>query len=218
MLKPRDKKIIDALNKFRVMDRDSIGELFFSSLKNPNLAANNVLLRLYRDGLIERSTMFNPFVYFGPETKIKKDSAKINHFLAILNVYKNVDKLGNMDAFLVEPKYMKKGGPEPDIYCEYRKTRFFIEVQRTVYSEKQMDDKLGRYKDLYESSIMRQPFPHILILSDYHYGIDADDYPFKIFQAENFNKFVESLKPKEDSNVIKANVKGVRIQVKKGAI
>lgn len=208
----RDKKIIKDLNRFRVMDRDSIAELYFSNLKNPQYAANNVLLRLLRDGEIQRSTAFIPYCYFGPDVQIKKNSAKIGHFLAILNVYKEMRKLGELESFLVEPKYGKKGeGAEPDIYCHFRKTGFFIEVQKTIYSEKQMSDKLDRYLDLYNSGIMKKPFPHVLIISDHRYAIDGE-YPFKLFQAESFIQFLNSLKkpqpepPKKTNEEIKIRI------------
>lgn len=194
MLTNRDKAIIRDLNKFRVMDRDSIAELHFSNLKNPNYAANNVLLRLLRDGQIQRSTAFVPYVYFGPDVQIKKNSQKIGHFLAILNVYKEIRKLGSLESFLVEPKYGKKSEcAEPDIYCYFRKTPFFIEVQRTLYSEKQMIEKLDRYADLFNSGLLADKNTRVLILSDQRYAID-DDYPFKIFQAESFTSFLNSLK------------------------
>ncbi|WP_251040734.1 hypothetical protein [Bacillus sp. ISL-45] len=142
MLTDRDKAIIKDLNRFRVMARDSIAELHFAGLKNPKYAANNVLLRLLRDGQIQRSTSFTPFVYFGPEVSMKQNSAKIGHFLAILKVYKEMRKLGKLESFWVEPKYGMKGiGAEPDIYCMYRGTGFFIEVQRTIYSDKLMGKK-----------------------------------------------------------------------------
>jgi hypothetical protein len=191
-LSNRDKAIIRDLNRFRVMDRDSIAELHFEGLKNPKFAANNVLLRLLRDGQIQRSTAFVPYVYFGPETQIKKQSQKIGHFLAILNVYKEMRKLGKLETFLVEPKYGSKGVAEPDIFAMYRNTPFFIEVQKTVYSEKQMNEKLQRYVDFYNTGIMAKPFPHILILSDQRYAVDGQ-YPFKIFQAETFTQFNQSL-------------------------
>lgn len=82
---------------------------------------------------------------------------------------------------------------QPDIFCEYRKTNFFVEVQRSLYSEKQMNEKLDRYIDLHNSGNMEAPFPHALIISDHYYAIDGD-YPFKIFQAESFTQFVSSLK------------------------
>lgn len=191
-LSNRDKAIIRDLNKFRVMDRDSIAELHFSNLRNPRLAANNVLLRLLRDGKIQRSTAFLPYLYFGPESQIKKQSQKIGHFLAILEVYKEMRKLGKLETFLVEPKYGSKGVAEPDIFAMYRNTGFFIEVQKTVYSEKQMNDKLQRYVDFYNTGIMANPFPRVLILSDQRYAIDGQ-YPFKVFQSDSFTKFNQSL-------------------------
>ncbi|MFD2446356.1 hypothetical protein ACFSO7_20555 [Bacillus sp. CGMCC 1.16607] len=210
MLTNRDKEIIKDLNKFRVMDRDSIAELYFSKLKNPKYAANNVLLRLLRDDQIQRSTAFVPYLYFGPDVEMKKNSAKIGHFLAILNVYKELIALGNMEAFLVEPKYGKKGEcAEPDIFCKYRKTNFFIEVQRTVYSEKQMHEKLDRYVDLYNSGNMESPFPHVLILSGQRYAIDGQ-YPFKVFQAESFGLFEKGLKQEKE---VKIEIKPVKIKI-----
>src|SRR5437764_14329695 len=84
MLTERDKAIIRDLKRFRVMDRDSISEIHFFNVKNPKDSTNHVLLRLLRDGHIQRSKSFVPYVYFSSETNIKKDSAKIGHFLAIL--------------------------------------------------------------------------------------------------------------------------------------
>ncbi|MED3911224.1 hypothetical protein P4597_19010 [Peribacillus simplex] len=207
----RDKQIIKALDKFRVMDRDSIAELFFAGLKNPKYAANNVLLRLLRDGKIQRSTAFIPYCYFGPNVQIKQQSQKIGHFLAILNVYTEMLKLGDLESFLVEPKFLRKSECcEPDIFAHFRRTPFFIEVQKTVYSVKQMQEKLERYVLLYESGIIEKPFPHVLILSDQRYAID-ENYPFKVFQSESFTLFVASLK---SAPVSKPSESGVRIVVK----
>ncbi|MCM3599417.1 replication-relaxation family protein [Robertmurraya korlensis] len=212
ILRERDRAIIKDLNKFRVMDRDSIAEIHFSEKKNPQHSANNVLLRLLRDGLIQRSTAFVPYVYFGPETQIKKNSQKIGHFLAIVETYKEIRKHGAIETFLVEPKYGNKGTAEPDIYLKFRNTGFFIEVQKSIYSEKQMTEKMERYVDFHSSGIMSDPFPHLLILGEQRYALDGD-YPFKIFQAENFNQFLDSLKPKHQPIVRETNVKEVKIKI-----
>lgn len=210
MLTNRDKAIIKDLARFRVMDRDSIAELHFSNLKRPHLAANNVLLRLLRDGQIQRSTKYTPYLYFGPEVQIKKSSQKIGHFLAILNTYKEIRKQGKIESFLVEPKYGKKGGVEPDVYMYFRQTPFFIEVQNSIYSQKQMEEKLERYIDLFQSGYMATPFPHVLILSEQRYALDAD-YPFKIFQAESFSDFISSMKRSE---LTKSNpAAGIKIKI-----
>lgn len=204
-LTKRDKAIIDNLNRFRVMDRDSIAEIHFKGLKNPNYAANNVLLRLLRDGHIQRSTSFVPYCYFGPDVSMKKNSAKIGHFLAILNVYKEILHHGGVSTFLVEPKYGEKGMAEPDIFCIFRRMPMFIEVQKTIYSEKQMNAKLDRYKDLYHSGIIKheawQPdkplFPNILIITEQRYNIDRS-YPFKVAQVQSFSEVLQMLKPRQE--------------------
>lgn len=206
MLTARDKAIIEDLNRFRCMSRDDIAELHFKELKNPKYAANNILLRLHREEYIQRSTAFVPYVYFGPDVSMKKNSAKIGHFLAIVEVYKEMKLLGELETFLVEPKYSNKGTAEPDVFCIYRRTPFFIEVQKSIYSEKQMKDKMDRYKDLFDSKVIdnepwqpehKKVFPSILILSDQRYAIDGS-YPFRIMQAPSFTQFLQMLKPKEE--------------------
>jgi hypothetical protein len=203
-LTARDKAIIKDLNRFRVMSRDDIADIHFQGLKRPKYAANNILLRLLREGHIERSTAFVPYVYFPAGSKMKKDGAKVGHFLAIVQVYKEIRKLGALETFLVEPKFGGKGTVEPDIFCIFRKTPFFIEVQKSVYSEKQMSEKINRYADLYlNNSLHNEPwqpsdkkiFPHVLILSDQRYNVGQ--HPFKIIQAQTFSQFLNMLKPKE---------------------
>ncbi|PHD75975.1 hypothetical protein COF64_09945 [Bacillus sp. AFS043905] len=171
------------------------------------------MLQLHRDGEIQRSTAFIPYCYFGPNVQMKQQSQKVGHFLAILNVYKEMLKLGDLESFLVEPKYGRKkdGCCEPDIYVHFRRTPFFIEVQKTVYSSKQMDEKLDRYCLLYENGVIDNPFPHVLILSDQRYAIDGN-YPFKVFQSESFTEFMSSLRSEPAPS--RSSEGGVRIVVK----
>ncbi|MEK4128059.1 hypothetical protein NSS60_14795 [Anoxybacillus sp. FSL W8-0382] len=99
-LSQRDKAIIADINRFRVMDRDSIAELHFSHLKRPINSANTVLKRLVTDGHIRRSTKFGaPYLYLSRETALSEDSAKIGHYLAILGVYKDILRHGTLDVF-----------------------------------------------------------------------------------------------------------------------
>jgi hypothetical protein len=210
-LSQRDKAIIADINRFRVMDRDSIAELHFSHLKRPINSANAVLKRLVTDGHIRRSTKFGaPYLYLSRETALSEDSAKIGHYLAILGVYKDILRHGTLDVFQVEPKYGGKGTVEPDVFCIFRKhgmtgrTPFFIEVQNTFYSQKVMTQKLKRYEELYQSRIIAQEpwqpsdrppvFPIVLIISGYRYAIDGS-YPFRVIQAQSFTQFMQSLKP-----------------------
>jgi hypothetical protein len=72
-----------------------------------------------------------------------------------------------------------------------------------------MNEKLDRYVDLYNSGVMSNPFPHILILSDQRYAIG--DYPFKVFQSESFTQFVSSLKG--EPVVRKINEGGIKVKI-----
>lgn len=192
MLTKRDKAILADLRRFRVMDRDSIAEMHFAGLKHPVNAANAVLLRLVRDGYVKRTTKTQPYCYFDAESTVKPNSAKLAHWLAILDVYKDVRKHGVVEQFTVEPKYGVKGTVEPDAFMVFRKTAFFIEVQNSVYSAKQMKRKFDRYVDLFDSEVIDGKFPHVLMISEQRYALEG--YPFRVFQAPSFTEFMRSLK------------------------
>jgi hypothetical protein len=202
-LSERDKAIIRDINRFRVMDRDSIAELHFADKKRPINSANNVLKRLVADGHIRRSTAWGtPYLYLSAESGVKANSAKIPHYLAILETYKEICAFGRPEVFVVEPKYAK-GLVEPDAFFIWRRTPFFLECQRTFYSQKQVDAKFKRYKALYDSGLVfaepwqpadRKVFPYVLVLSESRWSVNGD-YPFKVVQAQSFRQFVESLKP-----------------------
>ncbi|RLQ01503.1 hypothetical protein [Geobacillus stearothermophilus] len=224
MLTKRDKAIIADLRRFRVMSRDDIADIHFKGLKRPQESANNVLLRLVRDGHIQRSTAFIPYVYFCAESNIKKNSQKIPHYLEIVKVYKEILSAGPVEQFIVEPKY-RKGLAEPDAFFIYQRTPFFLECQRTFYTEKMIEEKLSRYIALYESGLIAeepwQPagkvvFPYILILSDTRYALDRP-YPFRVFQAPSFLGFLRSLKqPQQSQQSVYSDIKvaGARLKLR----
>jgi hypothetical protein len=207
-LTQRDKAIIKDLNKFNVMDRDSIAEIHFNNLKNPIKTANSVLLRLLREDKIQRTSDTVPFCYFGPDVTMKKDSSKIGHYLAIVDVYKEiVRRYGSVEEFQVEPKYGEKGTVEPDVFCIFKKTPMFIEVQNSVYNEKRMTEKIERYEELYQRGTISNEtwqnpnnplFPVILILSTTRYAIPKG-MPFKVLQADTIAQFFDRLQKKPPS-------------------
>mgnify|MGYP001347363985 CR=1 FL=1 len=221
-LTKRDKAIIADLQRFRVMSRDDIADIHFKGLKRPQESSNNVLLRLIREGHIQRSTAFVPYVYFCAESGIKKNSQKIPHYLEIVKAYREILSFGPIETFIVEPKY-KKGLAEPDAFFIYQRTPFFLECQRTVYSEKAIEEKLRRYVALYESGIIAeeswQPpgkviFPYIFIVSDTRYALNRQ-YPFRVFQAPSFLSFLRSLKPQQSqTSYSDIKVAGARLKIR----
>src|SRR5690606_33003919 len=102
------------------------------------------------DGHVAVSKERRMYTYF-PSKHIKKDSSKLNHFLAIADFYCEINKHARPVRFDVEPKLGGKGYPEPDVFMIWRNTPFFIEVQQSVYSSKQWQEKLNRYERYYNT-------------------------------------------------------------------
>ncbi|WP_018394546.1 hypothetical protein [Bacillus sp. 37MA] len=202
-LSARDLAIIADLERFRCLSRDDICDIHFCDVKHQVKAANSTLLRLYRQGLIDRSDVYNPFVYLPAGSTMKKNSQKIPHFLEIVRVYRDLLAYEKPSTFLVEPKYSEKGGVEPDIFAIFKRSPLFIEVQRSIYSEKVMAEKIARYEKLYASGLLKseswQPagrtvFPSLLILSPTtRYAVSSSNFP--IMQAASVDDFMRIYTP-----------------------
>lgn len=182
----RDRAIIDDLARFRTLTRDQIIDIHFGGLRNPVANANSVMLRLYRQGYVERTADYRQYVYFPAEGKMRKDSAKLRHFLAIADVYIKMRRIGGLRRFNVEPKY-GKGLAEPDAFVIWRGSPFFVEVQLSEYSTKQIADKIARYEALARSGIVGkeawQPkgktiIPTIIMITGKRYAIESKSVRF----------------------------------------
>ncbi|MED3087794.1 replication-relaxation family protein [Bacillus toyonensis] len=205
MLTKRDKQIISNLQQFRCMSRDDIIDLHFRKVKNAVTCCNTVMKRLCLEGYTDVDTSQRPYVYFPYPSPIRKGSQKIRHFLAIVDVYKQLLQVERPKVFQVEPKY-EKGYMEPDIFTIWRKSPFFIEVQNSIYSKTVMQAKIKRYESYFASMKWQkepwQPkhttvFPSLFILTDSQYPIFSSH--FRIFQAPSIQHFLEQVTPKAKS-------------------
>lgn len=187
----RDKAIVADLERFRCLSRDDIAELHFGHVKHPITQTNIVLKRLRRDGLIKCSAEHRKYIYFPAGRSIKPDSQKINHFLAIADFYKQLRRMEPPRVFEVEPKLGEKGLPEPDAFVIWKGAPWFVEIQRTQYSEKMMTEKINRYEKYFVSGEWeREPwqpkdkkiFPYIWIIGIVKYSIG--NRPFRVFQFD----------------------------------
>ncbi|MEK5176934.1 replication-relaxation family protein [Heyndrickxia sp. FSL W8-0496] len=185
-MKKRDLAILNDLQRFRCLTRDNIIDLHFSHLKQPVTSCNTVLKRLRRDGYIEVNTNYQQYLYFVSPAPIKKDSTKIPHFLKIAEFYISLLKFEPSKTFIVEPKY-GKGYMEPDAFMIWKRAPFFVEIQRSVYSDKMIKEKIKRYEDYYFSEEWKvepwQPqnkkvFPAVLVLTDTRYNFDSQYIKF----------------------------------------
>ena len=173
------------------MTRDDISAIHFAGLKNPVTQTNEVLKRLRRDGHVECATDRRMYVYF-PSPSIKKDSAKLGHYLAIVEFYRQLCAIEKPRVFDVEPRIGAKGSPEPDVFTIWRGAPWYVEIQRTQFSGRVMSDKYNRYAEYHlggkwaEESWQpanKRVFPYVWIT-----GVGAGKYdvpaglPYRIFQ------------------------------------
>ncbi|MDP9580543.1 hypothetical protein [Priestia megaterium] len=202
-LSQRDKAIIAFINQFRAVDRDSLVELFFKQLKSPVNACNSVMVRLYRLGVIERTQQYSPTVYLPVDAKIKKNSQKILHFLSILDVYKQMCTYSVPKNVIVEDKPTgQKGGIEPDLFCIFKGSPFWIEIQRNQYSEQKMQTKINLYEGLFFSdewkALYWQPedrsaiFPSVILITPVRYAVHSEH--IRIIQVASIHELMEKYK------------------------
>jgi len=220
-MRERDLSILKDLERFRCMSREDVADIHFRHCKDRNKNANMVLKRLRRDGYIDANTSRQPYVYFPKDSKMKRNSQKINHFLAIVNVYKQLLVYEEPRTMTIEPKYGSKGYMEPDMFVIWRESPFFIEIQKTQYTDKQMGEKLQRYEQYYQSGLWqdeswqkeRKVFPFLLVISNTPYPISSNT--FRIFQACSVHEFVEQMQPKQQlKQEIKVKLNGSNITMK----
>jgi len=141
----RDKLIIADLEKFRVLSREHIATLHFNNCKNKVNECNRVMLRLTRENKVSVSKERRMYNYF-PSKHIKKDSSKLNHYLAIADLYVKLMQFDKPRRYDVEPKLNFINGPEPDVFAIWHNKLFFIEIQLSDYSKKQWQEKMNRYE------------------------------------------------------------------------
>jgi Replication-relaxation len=208
-MKTRDMAILNDLQRFRCLTRDDIIDLHFQGLKQPVTCCNTVLKRLRRDGFIEVNKDRKPYIYFPAPAGIKKDSAKIPHFLKIVEFYKGALRFEQPKTFIVEPKYGKEY-MEPDAFMIWKRAPFFVEIQRSVYSDKVMQEKVRRYEAYYHSREWEkepwQPankkiFPTVIVITDTRYRMESQYTKF--IQVANIAQLVSMFEPKSAEIKIK---------------
>jgi hypothetical protein len=197
----RDQSILNDLIRFRCLSRDDIIDLHFAGLKKAVTCCNNVMKRLRLEGLVEVNKEGRQFVYFAKPTPIRKDSQKIPHFLAIVDTYKRMRAHSKPRLITVEPKY-GKGYCEPDMFAVWLNAPFFIEVQRSVYSKRVMQEKVARYERYWHSREWvneswqgvkpnKPMFPNVLIITEYNYEVSSN---LRIMQVPNIEAFVAKVR------------------------
>lgn len=195
----RDRAIIEHLRKFRCMTRDDIAEIHFSNVKRPIRHVNEVLLRLRRDDLITADTTRRKYIYF-PIPRIKEQSAKMMHYLAMVDFYREIRKHGEPAYFEIEQPLGADIYPQPDIEMVWRKAPFFVEVQRNPFNDKEIKAKIERYdRYFYSKKWQQRPwqskgkeiFPNVLMITDKKYQFPAlEKLEFAFMQFRTVAEFL----------------------------
>lgn len=185
----RDKAIVADIQRFRVLSRDLIADLHFQTNKDKRSNVNLVMKRLRRDGYVTYSHERIQYLYYPAENHIKKDGSKVNHFLQIAEFYRDICKIEKPRSFIVEPRY-GPGMMEPDVFMIFKGMAWFVEIQRTMYSDKQIKAKFTRYDQYYLSDQWRkepwqreerQIFPYVWLTGETGYNLGVRSY--KVFQC-----------------------------------
>ncbi|MGW9103727.1 hypothetical protein ACWGPK_31240, partial [Priestia megaterium] len=142
-------------------------------------------------------------VYLPVDAKIKKNSQKILHFLSILDIYKQMCTYSAPKQVIVEDKPTgRKGGIEPDLFCIFKGSPFWIEIQRNQYSEKKMQEKIQLYEEFFFSGEWKTLhwqredrsaiFPSVILITPVRYAVSSDH--IRIIQVASIQELIEKHK------------------------
>jgi len=96
----------------------------------------------------------------------------------------------------------RKGGIEPDLFCIFKGSPFWIEIQRNQYSEQKMQAKINLYEEFFFSDEWKtlhwQPedraaiFPSVILITPVHYAVNSDH--IRIIQVPSIHELMEKYK------------------------
>jgi hypothetical protein len=120
----------------------------------------------------------------------------------------------------------RKGGIEPDLFCIFKGSPFWVEIQRNQYSEQKMQAKINLYEEFFFSdewkALQWQPedrvaiFPSVMLITPVRYAVSSDH--IRIIQVANIHELMEkyrsSAKQQRDAKPIKsASSDGIKINL-----
>lgn len=169
-MRNRDRRILEGLAKFRYMDRDILVRLYFRELKQPVTGCNTVMKRLRRDGYVVGREWIGArggrsLVYALSEKGFGSGGGGIEHCLEVARFYCDVVEAGGeLEWFETERRL--RSGAVVDVWMKWRKTVFYVEIQRSVVSEREMKRKVERIRSGMEDG------GRIWIVSDKRYNLE----------------------------------------------
>ncbi|MEK1831060.1 hypothetical protein AAAC51_24565 [Priestia megaterium] len=96
----------------------------------------------------------------------------------------------------------RKGGIEPDPFCIFKGSPFWVEIQRNQYSEQRMQAKINLYEAYFFSDEWKtlhwQPenraaiFPSVILVTPIRYAVSSDH--FRIIQVASIHELMKKYK------------------------
>ncbi len=167
--------IIEFFSVVRIANTEQVGRLFFADRGSPSKRASEALSELAKEKLVEGEIIKLGEPKLWRLTKKAKDSkgiekkavpfhtAKINHWLAITDLYIEISKVEKPLIFIPEYREVIENKKifSPDVWMVWRKKPYFVEVQRTPIRSKAWQEKWRIYEHVYSRLSERafQPKP-----------------------------------------------------------
>jgi hypothetical protein len=152
--KSRDEKILAGLEKFNYMRSDQIADIYFQSVKEPESRLKKTserMRKMHARGYVQRFRFpSEPFIYTIAGNKY---NTKINHYLAVVDVWRTLRGLKPSGGNLYCEVERKEENIITDLFIEY--TNHFTGIKKEYYIEVELDskgdilEKLEKYEALF---------------------------------------------------------------------
>jgi hypothetical protein len=94
----------------------------------------------------------------------------------------------------------QKGGIEPDLFCIFKGSPFWIEIQRNLYSKQKMQAKISLYEEFFSSDEWRYwqaedqtaTFPSLILITPVRYAVASDH--IRIIQVASIHELMKKYK------------------------
>lgn len=177
------ERIREHFETFPVSSRDQLLRRFYQG-RNDRTAVRKINEKLRK--LVDRQQLdvnreIKPYVYFSVPRRIPLRSAALSHHLAVVSFFLMVESFSRRrnlsDPLVVALEQgFGKGYPRPDLILEWQNRFHYVEIQRTVTSNRRMQTKVKEYEKLVADAKykeMSERFDSLWIVGSKRYQLDT---------------------------------------------
>ena len=170
--------ILGHFKTFPVSSRDQLLRLFCGGDRRKITKLNEKLRKLVDRGQLDVNKEILPYVYFGVPRRIQKRTNTLNHHMAIVDFWiwllEGSRAYNCPDPVVVSYEHnFGRGKAKPDIILEWEGKTWFVEVQRSVISQKKMDKKMKMYEEVYVDGAYEKEFT-VWVVTNKPYQLNTD--------------------------------------------